>query len=106
MKVHSFLGPGLLESVYQQCLAYELQRRGLRVAVQVPLPITYGALSIKSAYRIDMLVNEIIVVELKAVAALLPVHEAQLLSYLRLSRNRVGLMINFHVVHLKDGIRR
>ena len=74
--------------------------------VQVPLSIMYGTLRIKTAYRIDLLVNETVVVELKAVAAILPVHEAQLLSYLRLSRNRVGLLINFHLVHLKEGIRR
>lgn len=106
MKVHSQLGPGLLESAYQACLAHELRRRGLQVRVQVALPIVYDGLLIDSAYRIDMLVEEAVIVELKTVGAIQPIHRAQLLSYLRLSKKRVGLLLNFHVRHLRNGIER
>ena len=106
MKVHSKLGPGLLESAYEACLAHELRTRGFRVHVQGPLPITYEGVRIELAYRIDLLVDEAVVVELKSVEKLRPIHEARLLSYLRLSGHRVGLLINFHVPRLKDGIRR
>ncbi len=106
MRVHSALGPGLLESVYAACLAHELRERRLRVALQVPLPVVYGGVEIELAYRLDMLVENTVVVELKAMAAVLPVHEAQLLSYLKLGDYRAGLLINFHVMHLKDGITR
>lgn len=106
MKVHSALGPGLLEGAYLACLAYELRERGLSVVAQVPLPIHYQGVNIELGYRIDLLVEDTVVVELKAVARLLPIHEAQLLSYLKLGRLPVGLLINFHVLHLKDGIKR
>ena len=106
MRVHSALGPGLLEGAYEACLAHELRRRGLRVLVQVPLPVVYDGLRIELGYRADLLVDDAVVVELKAVAKLLPLHEAQLLSYLRLSGHRVGLLINFHVTHLQDGLKR
>ena len=106
MKVHSKLGPGMLESAYGACLAHELRIRGLSVRAQVPLPIVYEGVRIEIGYRIDLLVEEEVVVELKTVAKLLPIHEAQLLSYLRLSGLRTGLLINFHVPRLKDGIRR
>jgi GxxExxY protein len=106
MRVHSRLGPGLLESAYQACLAHELRQRGLTVGVQVGLPVEYDGLRIESGYRIDLLVENAVVVELKAVEAIHPIHRAQLLSYLRLSRNRVGLLINFNVKHLRDGIVR
>jgi len=106
LKVHSALGPGLLESAYEACLAYELRRRGYGVRVQVPLPVKYEGIRIDVGYRIDLLIEEQVVVELKSVRRLLPVHDAQLLSYLKLSGFRVGLLINFHVEHLKDGIRR
>lgn len=106
IKVHSGLGPGLLESAYEACLAYELRRRGTRVLTQLPLPIMYDGMRIELGYRIDLLVNDAVVVEVKAVAKLAPVHEAQLLSYLKLSGHTVGLLINFHVQHLKDGIKR
>lgn len=106
MKVHTALGPGLLESAYQACVAYELRQRGLNVQTEVPVPIVYGDVRLEVGYRIDLLVEESVVVELKAVEKLLPIHEAQLLSYLKLSDNRVGLLINFHVEHLKDGIKR
>ncbi|MEJ7809767.1 MAG: GxxExxY protein [Gemmatimonadaceae bacterium] len=106
MTVHSALGPGLLEGAYGACLAYELRARGLHVRTQVPLPVVYRDVRIELGYRLDLLVDCAVVVELKAVATLLPIHEAQLLSYLRLSGHRVGLLINFHVPRLKDGIRR
>jgi GxxExxY protein len=106
MRVHSKLGPGLLESTYEICLAHELRFRGLNVQSQVPVAIVYEGVQIDVAYRIDLLVNGAVIVELKAIAKLLPVHEAQLLSYLRLGGHRLGLLINFHVLHLKDGIRR
>jgi GxxExxY protein len=106
MKVHSRMGPGLLESAYLACLAHELRMRGIDVLVEVPLPVVYEGVHVKLGYRIDMLVESTVIVELKAIANLLPVHEAQLLSYLKLSGHRVGLLINFHVLHLKDGIKR
>lgn len=106
MRVHSALGPGLLEGAYEACLAYELRSRGLEVFTQLPLPITYRGVQIKLGYRLDLLVDNAVVVEMKAVRKLVPLHEAQLLSYLKLSGHRVGLLINFHVVHLKDGIKR
>jgi GxxExxY protein len=106
IKVHSVLGPGLLESAYEACLAYELRKRGVRVLVQHPLPVVYDGLRLDVGYRLDMLVEEAVIVDLKAVTKTAPVHEAQLLSYLKLSDRRVGLLINFHVLHLRDGIRR
>jgi GxxExxY protein len=106
MKVHSALGPGLLESVYEVCLAYELRERGLKVDQQLPLPVQYRGIRIEVGYRLDLLVNDAVLVELKAVAKLAPVHQAQLLSYLKLSGHKVGLLINFHVEHLTDGIQR
>lgn len=106
MRVHSRLGPGLLESAYEACLAHELWKRGCQVAVQPDVPIIYDDVLIDVGYRADLVVNEIIIVELKALAKVLPVHEAQLYSYLKLSDRRLGLLINFHVPHLRDGIKR
>lgn len=106
IRVHSVLGPGVLESAYEACLAYELRSRGLEVLVQVPMPLVYFDLRIETAYRIDLLVDSRLIVELKAVTRLLPIHDSQLLSYLKLSDVRVGLLINFHVQRLRDGIRR
>jgi GxxExxY protein len=106
MRVHSVLGPGLMEGAYEACMAYELRKRGLRVATQHVLPVVYEGIRIELGYRIDLLVDDVVVVELKAISKLLPVHEAQLLSYLRLSGCRVGLLINFHSRRLKDGIKR
>jgi GxxExxY protein len=106
MKVHSKLGPGLLESAYQACLIFELQRRNIRARPQVELPIRYDDVLIEVGYRLDLLVEEDVIVELKSVEAIDPIHEAQLLSYLKLSGKRLGLLINFNVLHLKDGIRR
>ena len=106
MKVHSALGPGLLESAYEACLVHELSKRGLKVQSQVGLPVSYDGVEIDVGYRIDVLVEDVVIVELKAVSAVAPIHEAQLLSYLRLSGKRVGLLINFNVLRLKDGIKR
>jgi GxxExxY protein len=106
MKVHSALGPGLLESAYEACLAHELRKRGYLLATQVPLPVHYDGMVLELGYRIDMLVERSVLVELKAIENVLPVHKAQLLSYLRLSKKKLGLLINFHTLHLKDGITR
>ncbi len=106
MKVHSTLGPGLLESTYEACLLFELHRRGLNAARQVELPVVYDGVRIECGYRLDLLVDDEVIVEVKAVEKVIPVHQAQLLSYLKLSGKKVGLLINFNVVHLKDGIKR
>lgn len=106
MRVHSRIGPGILESSYEACLKYELQKLGLRVDNQVGLPLVYEDVRLELGYRIDLLVEGSVIVEIKAADAILPVHEAQLLSHLRLSGRRVGLLINFHVRHLKNGIKR
>ena len=106
MAVHSAVGPGLLESAYEACLTHELRERGLDVSTQVPLPVVYKKIRLELGYRMDLVVNDLVVVELKAVENLHPIHEAQLLSYLKLSNGRVGLLINFHSLHLKDGIKR
>lgn len=106
MKVHSALGPGMLESVYEKCLTHELGKRGLKVQAQVWLPVLYDGVEIEGGYKIDLLVEDSVIVELKVVEHVLEVHKAQLLSYLKLSRKCVGLLINFNVVHLRDGIKR
>ena len=104
--VHRALGPGLLESAYEVCLAHELERRGRSVQKQVVLPIVYQEVRLDPGYRIDLIVDEQVIVEVKAVDTLAPVHEAQLLTYLRLSGRRLGFLINFNVVLLKQGIKR
>jgi GxxExxY protein len=106
IEVHQQLGPGLLESTHETCLIHELESQGLRVSAQHPLPLTYKGIKLEAGYRLDLLVQDRIVVELKAVDRLAPIHEAILLTYLRLSRRRVGLLINFNVPVLKDGVRR
>lgn len=106
IKVHSELGPGLLESAYEACLVHELRKRSLRVGTQVPLPIEYDGDYLDVEYRIDLLVENLVIVELKAVEKLVPIFDAQLLSYLKLSKLHVGLLINFNVTRLKDGLRR
>ena len=106
MTVHSRLGPGLLESAYEACLEYELKIRGHAVARQVALPVIYDEIEIAAAYRIDLLVDNHVIVELKTVNKLSDLHEAQLLSYLKLSGKKLGLLINFNVPRLKDGIKR
>jgi GxxExxY protein len=104
--VHSALGPGLLESVYEQCLVHELTSRDQKIARQVTLPIQYRGMTIEAGLRLDMLVNELVIVEVKAIERLLPVHEAQLLTYLKLAQKRLGILVNFNVPLIKDGIRR
>ena len=106
IEVHRTLGPGLLESSYRECLCRELLLRGVRFKREYPLPVDYKGIRLECGYRIDILVNDLVVVEIKAVEGLAPVHEAQLLTYLRLGGWRVGLLVNFNVVVLKDGIRR
>jgi len=106
LRVHTALGPGLLESAYQACLAYELRFYGLDVQAEVPLPLVYREVKLDLGYRLDLLVDHCVVVELKAIENVLPVHKAQLLSHLRLSGNKLGLLINFHSFRLKDGIWR
>ena len=106
MRVHRALGPGLLESAYEACLAYELAAEGLRFEQQKPLPVVYHEVHLDCGYRIDLLVEDRVIVEIKAVEQLMPVHDAQMLSYLRLARCPVGLLINFNVQLLKSGIRR
>ena len=105
-KVHNFLGPGLLESSYEACLKHELKKRKVNIQSQVSFPIDYDGLKIDAGYRIDLLVEEAIIVELKSVEKILPIHEAQLLTYLKLSNLKVGLLINFNVLRIKDGIKR
>jgi GxxExxY protein len=106
MKVHTALGPGMLESVYERCLKHELTKRGFTVASQVWVPVIYDGVEIEGAYKIDLLVEDCVIVELKVVEHLLEIHKAQLLSYLKLTDKHVGLLINFNVAHLRDGIRR
>src|SRR3982750_894119 len=100
--VHRELGPGLLESAYEQCLCYELSLRGLKFQQQVPLPVRYKEVLLDCGYRIDLLVEEIVIVELKTVEKLLPIHEAQLMTYLKLFKSPIGLLINFQVPIVKD----
>lgn len=106
LKVHSTIGPGLLESVYHTCLHHELEKRGLRSATEVPLPVFYDGIRIESKFRIDLIVQDLIIVEIKCADAILPIHKAQLLTYLRLANKPLGLLLNFDVVHMKDGIKR
>jgi GxxExxY protein len=106
IEVHRTLGPGLLESAYEQCLCRELQLRGIPFRRQEPLPVTYKGLKLECGYRLDLLVAEKVVVEIKTVETLLPIHEAQILTYMKLGVFAVGLLLNFKVPLLKDGIRR
>jgi len=106
IEVHKLLGPGLLESAYEECLARELVLRNIRFERQKPAPVVYKDVKLECGYRMDFLIDGRVVVELKAVEALAPVHEAIVLTYLRLSGCRLGLLINFNVLVLKDGIRR
>ena len=105
IQVHSALGPGLLESVYETCLAFELREQGLFVQTQVPIPVVYKGISL-AGYRADMVVDHSIVVDIKTVSRVLPVHKAQILTYLRLLDHRIGLLLNFCVPIMSDGVRR
>ncbi len=104
--VHRYLGPGLLESAYEECLSYELLQRGYKLERQKPIPVVYKEISLDCGYRIDMLVEDKIVLELKSVDCFNPVHEAQILTYLKFAQKKIGLLINFNVIFLKDGIKR
>jgi GxxExxY protein len=106
LKVHSAVGPGLLESAYETCLLYELEKQNLPVRRQVLVPFRYETLTIDNGYRIDLLIGDLVVVELKVAESVLPVHRAQLLSYLRLGGFRLGYLLNFNVAHMRDGIVR
>ena len=106
IEVHRHLGPGLLESAYEDCLAHELTLRGIAFERQKPLPLEYKGLKLPCAYRLDLLVEGQVVAEIKAADGVAPIHEAQVLTYLRIGGWKVGLLINFHVPRLKDGIRR
>jgi GxxExxY protein len=106
MRVHPALGPGLLESAYESCLQFELIKSGLKVEAQKPLPLVYESVKLECGYRVDLLVEGKLIIEVKAVEALAEIHFAQVLTYLRLSNLRLALLLNFNVVHMKDGIRR
>lgn len=106
LRVHSGLGPGLLESAYQACLAHDLRSEGLQVQTERSLPVAYRGAEIDLGYGLDMVVENSVIVELKAVEKLLPIHQAQLLSYLKLSGMRLGYLLNFNGVHMREGIRR
>lgn len=105
-KVHSELGPGLLESTYEVCLAYELKEIGYEIITQKALPVVYHGVKLDAGYRIDILVNNLVIVEIKSVEALAPIHKAQVLTYLKLSEKKLGLLINFNVTNLQEGIQR
>lgn len=106
IEVHRHMGPGLLESAYEECLCHELELCGIRFERQKPVPLSYKGLRLENSYRIDLLVEGAVIVEIKTVERLLPVHEAQLLTYLRLSGTKLGLLINFNAALIKDGIKR
>ena len=106
LKVHSALGPGLLESTYEASLAHELRNAGFNVETELALPVVFDSVKLDIGYRIDMMVNDLVIVELKSVEEISRVHIAQVISYLKLSKKRLGLIINFNVLHLKDGIKR
>ncbi|MCE5346929.1 MAG: GxxExxY protein [Bacteroidales bacterium] len=106
IEVHRNLGPGLLESAYEECLAYELNRKGLNLKRQSPTPVVYKQIKLECGYRIDILVENLVIIELKVVDAINPVHEAQILTYMKFSKKPVGLLINFNVTVLKNGIKR
>ena len=106
MKVHTALGPGLLESAYQKCMEYELRKSGFKVECEVLLPLRYEDIDIDAGYRIDMLVGDAVLIENKTVEKLLPIHEAQLLTYLKMRKCKLGFILNWNVSRMKDGIKR
>lgn len=106
IEVHKALGPGLLESAYEECFCYELAQNGFSLSRQVPLPVVYKGIKLDCGYRIDVLIDDLVIVELKTVENLLPIHDAQLLTYLKLYQRSLGLLMNFNVPVLKDGIKR
>ncbi len=106
IEVHRHLSPGLLESAYEECLCYELATHDIEFARQVALPIAYKQIKLDCGYRMDLVIDRSLVIEIKAIERLIPIHDAQLLTYLRLSGHRIGLLMNFHAILLKDGLRR
>lgn len=106
MKVHTALGPGLLESAYQKCMEYELRKEGLNVECEVSFPVIYEKVKIDAGYRIDMIVDGSVIIENKTVEKLLPIHEAQLLTYLKMKNCKIGFLLNWNVPRMKDGIKR
>jgi GxxExxY protein len=106
IEVHKLLGPGLLESAYEECLAFELINAGLKVERQVAVPVVYKDIKLECGYRIDLLIENKVVIELKSIEALAPVHEAQILTYMKFAKKQTGLLINFNVTMLKNGIKR
>lgn len=106
IEVHRSIGPGLLESAYEECLCYELSQCGLSFERQVPLPVVYKAIKLDCGYILDIIVEELVILEVKAVERIMPIHEAQLLSYLRMLDKRVGLILNFHMSIMKNGVKR
>jgi GxxExxY protein len=106
IEVHKSLGPGLLESAYEECLAFEMTKKGLSIKRQQPTPVIYKEIKLECGYRIDILVENCIVIELKVVDAIIPIHEAQILTYMKFAKMKIGLLINFNVTVLKNGIKR
>jgi GxxExxY protein len=106
IEVHKSLGPGLLESAYEECLCYELEKAGLLFKRQKPVPVVYKEIKLDCGYRADILVENVVIVELKSIDAIAPIHEAQMLTYLRFAEKKIGLLINFNVTILKNGLRR
>ena len=106
IEIHKVLGPGLLESAYEECLAFELQNAGLTIERQKPVPVVYKGIKLDCGYRIDILVEDTVLIELKTVDAFNPVHEAQILTYMKFSKKSIGLLINFNVALLKNGLKR
>ena len=106
IKVHTAWGPGLLESTYEVCLACELSKAGIKVKQQIALPVVYDEVRLDAGYRLGLLVADIVIVELKVIEKLLPIHTAQLLSYLKLSKRKLGYLLNFNVPHMRQGIKR
>ena len=106
IEVHKALGPGLLESAYEECLSYELIQKGLKVERQKPVPVIYKEIKLDYGYRIDLLVEDSVIVELKSIEAFTPIHEAQILTYMKFAEKKVGLLINFNVTVLKNGLKR
>lgn len=106
IKVHTALGPGLLESTYEVCLAYELGKAGVKAERQIALPVIYDEVRLDAGYRLDLLVEDIVIVELKVIEKLLPIHTAQLLSYLKMSKRKLGYLLNFNVPQMRQGIKR
>ncbi|MBE9216137.1 MAG: GxxExxY protein [Richelia sp. RM2_1_2] len=106
MRVHTALGAGLLESAYEQCLEYELRKKGLNVGRQIPVPLIYEEVELDCVYRLDLIVENKVIIEVKSVESLKPIHAVQLLTYLKLTDCKLGLLLNFNVLHLKEGIKR